>query len=358
MIPRWQSSLVVLACWVLWGLFNTSRLRFVADVDWPTALRFGLPDAMIWALLTPIPVYLVRRLPFDAGRWRIGIAVHLSAAVALSLTHSALDALLSAGREPAAVSSSVLFVKITRYTFHHNVMLYAVIVGIAYYLAHQRRLHERDLHASELRARLSEARLSALRMQLRPHFLFNVLHTISGLAEIDAGKSRKVVRQLGELLRMSLVAEDVKEIPLERELRFARLYLELERTRLGDRLEVEVDVAPGTEQCAVPVLILQPLVENAVLHGIARRIGPGSIRIGSSFAGDRLELTVWNDGPEVEGRRDRNGSGGIGLTNTRARLEEMYGGDQELTLVESETGLQVRISLPLRGVTRSTDAVA
>lgn len=358
MARRAQTYLVVLGCWVLWGLFNASRLRFVApDLDWPTALRFGVPDALIWALLTPIPIYLVRRFPITAGSPVKLVGVHLLAAVALPPIHSAIDATLNAIR--SADTWGVLFTKIFRFTFHHNVMMYAVVVGIAYYLAHQRRIRERDRHAAELRARLSEARLEALRMQLRPHFLFNVLHTISGLMDVDPGKGRKVVRQLGELLRMSLAADDVNEVPLERELRFVRLYLELERVRLGERLTVDIEAEPGTLRSAVPVLILQPLVENAVRHGIAKQTRGGHIEVRASVVGERLELVVEDDGPGMGSGTDRLGAQGVGIANTRARLRELYGDDHAFALERGAAGgLRAIVSLPRRAAGPSETLVA
>ena len=249
-----------------------------------------------------------------------------------------------------------LFAKIFRYTFHLNVMVYAVVVGIAYYLAHQRRARERDRRAAEMRVQLSEARLDTLRMQLRPHFLFNVLHTISGLMETDPGTGRKVVRQLGELLRMSLAADDVNEVALERELTFVRLYLELEQVRFGDRLVISIDAGPETQGCAVPVLILQPLVENAVRHGIAGSARGGRIAVRAAIAGDRLELVVEDDGPGLEPGAGEAGGRGVGIANTRARLRELYGDAHEIAFESGISGgLRVLVSIPRRQAAGPTE---
>jgi len=201
-------------------------------------------------------------------------------------------------------------------------------------------------HAAQLQAQLAEARMTALRMQINPHFLFNTLHAISTLVERDPRGVRRMVARLSELLRHTLDGGAEPEVRLEEEFEFLRRYLEIMQVRFQGRLETELAADPAILGALVPNLILQPLVENAIKHGTGELMGTGRIEVGARREGDRLTLTVRDNGP---GLRDPEGAvaEGVGLRNTRARLEELYGGEQSLSLRPAEGGRVVaEIRLP------------
>ena len=327
-IPRrWRWGLIAL-CWLVWGLFYATQLRLeVPNIDWRLALTYALPDAVLWIPLTPIPVALCRRFPLRRGAWLRHGLLHLAAAVAVALTHTALDTLVNLLRVDSS-SFGQLFNKLLYYGFQIKILLYLTLVGIAHYFARVESLREERRRASELRAQLSEARLEALRLQLRPHFLFNVLNTISGLMEDDPETSRRVVRRLGELLRMGLDDRGTREIPLRRELELTRAYLDIEEVRFQDRLRTRIEAPDETLDCAVPPFILQPIVENAMRWGMRPEAGT-RVKVKAAVNDGHLELRVVDDGP---GLRPETGGRGIGLANTRARLAELYGDEGELRL--------------------------
>jgi LytS/YehU family sensor histidine kinase len=213
---------------------------------------------------------------------------------------------------------------------------------------HQRRLRERELAASQLETQLVRADLQALKMQLQPHFLFNALHTIGSLVRTgDKDGAIRVVAGLGDLLRRVQDGGSQQEVALDQELEFVRAYLAIERIRFRDRLDVTIDVPDEVRDAVVPHLILQPLVENAIRHGIAQRRDAGRLQVRARQAGERLEVSVRDDGPGLPNGQPPGG--GIGLANARARLERLYGADCELTFGNAAgRGFEVRVSVPLR----------
>jgi LytS/YehU family sensor histidine kinase len=226
-------------------------------------------------------------------------------------------------------------------------IVYAAIVGAAHLLDYYQKFRERELLASQLGVRLAEARLLVLRMQLHPHFLFNTLNAISALMHSDIGLADRMLARLAELLRATLADPGSQEVILRRELAFLTPYLEIEQARMGNRLTVTVDVPADLHAARLPYLVLQPLVENAIRHGIAPRPGPGRLAVRGRRRGGRLELEVADDGPGLPPAEAF--SEGIGLSNTRARLRGLYGDDQSLTLRPGpDGGLTVTVSLPYR----------
>jgi LytS/YehU family sensor histidine kinase len=236
---------------------------------------------------------------------------------------------------------------------HVNALVYGIIVGVAHLLAYREAARARDLHAARLEAQLARARLHALRAQLHPHFLFNALHTVGLLFRTNRHEEGyDTLERLGALLRRMLDGggADEHEVPLGEELDFAREYLAIERTRLRDRLRVEVDAAPDALAARVPALLLQPLVENAVRHGIAPHSAAGRLTIRAWRDGTILRLHVSDDGPGPP-RGNGRASEGVGLRNTRERLRQLYGDAQRLTMgapPEGGGGCVVEVELPFR----------
>jgi LytS/YehU family sensor histidine kinase len=232
-----------------------------------------------------------------------------------------------------------------------NFLFYGLLLGIAHLGLYYRRYREREQAAEQLARGLTEARLQALKMQLQPHFLFNTLNAISALIPAEAKAAKRMLARLGDLLRITLEHEETQEVTLREELAFLEPYLEIEQARLGDRLTVVMKIAPETLDARVPHLILQPLVENAVRHGIAARIEPGRVDISASRGPDDrfLQLEIKDDGRGVDRENEVRTRKGVGLSNIRSRLEQLYGSEHRFRLVNrGEGGVLVQISLPYR----------
>lgn len=336
--------------WLAWGMINSARLGAVLELDWQTAIWYGLPDALIWATLTPLVVGLTRRTAASGEPFTRSLAFHVPAAVAVALLHTTADTSLAALRHLAdgqAAQFTPIFGRLLAHTFHINVLIYFLVAGFAYYILSSERLQHQDRLAAELRAQLTEARLSRLQMQLRPHFLFNALHAISSLMVTDPKLGQRVIRRLGDLLRMSLRTEDRHTIPLDQELEFVAAYLEVEKARFGDRLTVDVDVNATLGDCHVPALILQPLVENAVHHGVSLNVDGGRVSVRATGQNGCLRLEVTDDGPGLRTAPAVSESPGLGLANARERLEALYGEAYEFSIEPAEpTGTRVTIVLP------------
>ena len=229
-------------------------------------------------------------------------------------------------------------------------MIYWVILGGWLALNYYERFVTSELRRERLERNFSEARLNNLRLQLDPHFLFNALNTVSSQVERDPRLARRMIEHLGDLLRLSLDAKDRQEVTLAEELGFLDHYLAIQRIRFGDHLRIETDVAPDVQRASVPSLILQPLVENAVRHGLASRASGGTVTVTARAAGDRLDIRVQDDGVGLpRGWRLETGAG-VGLSVTRDRIAELHpNGSSRFTVTSRASGgTNVDISLPLR----------
>ncbi len=238
------------------------------------------------------------------------------------------------------------------YKLHLNILTYWAIVGATAGFDFYRRYREGELRASQLTAQLAKARLQALQMQLHPHFLFNTLNSISTLVHRDPEAADRMIARLSELLRMTLEDGGVQEVPLQKELEFLDRYLEIERTRFADRLTICMEIAPETLAARTPYFILQPLVENAIRHGVATRSRPGRVVVRSRRQDGMLVLEVQDDGPglamEASGGVGKP-KNGVGVSSTRARLEQLYGSSQQFELKNGADGGAIAvISFPFQ----------
>jgi len=228
------------------------------------------------------------------------------------------------------------------------VTTYLPIVLIAHVASYYRRFRRRELRTSQLQALLDKARLQSLKSQLQPHFLFNTLNSISALMLTNVEAADRMITRLGDLLRISLDTAGTQMTTLSRELEFVNCYIEIEKVRFEERLKVSIDVAPEALDASVPHLLLQPLVDNAIKHGIARLVSGGEIRISATRDGTDLHLEVRDNGPGFK-ESSRSPSRGVGLRITRERLETIYGQDQSVELLSlPEGGVAARVSIPLR----------
>jgi two-component system, LytTR family, sensor kinase len=364
---KWKLWLALLGAATLIGLIEGAQL-FVGlsamefQVSWSYALRSTMPSWYVLLMLLPGIVWLSQRFPFEPGRWRRGLPVHLVAAVVFAFLHIIVSSWLSqhalTGLESTWSLRESLSRLLTGY-FVLELVTYFAVVGAYTAYDYSRRFREREgqaaqlaVRASRLEASLSRAKLDSLRMQLNPHFLFNTLNAISVMAM--KGERQGVVRMimlLSDLLRLSL-DNNQQVVALRDELEILDRYLEIENVRFRDRLTLERDIQPGVLDAEVPSLLLQPLVENAIRHGISQRPGRGVVRVeAEAVGGEWLELRVLDTGPGVESTPSVDGTG-VGLANTRARLEQLYGGRQVLTLVSrAEGGACATVRLPLRRYT-------
>lgn len=347
------------------GVFFATRTYLLYNaypdnqLSWGRALLPALVSWYVWALLAPAILWLAARFRFERPRRGVALAVHLGAGLAFAVAHALLGHLAS------RAIPSLPEVELTRQFFvsrlHFNLITYLAIVAGWNLVDTYRRERERDLRASQLEARLAEARLRALQMQLHPHFLFNTLHAISTLMHRDVEAADRMLARLSDLLRLTLENAGTQEVRLKEELDFLERYLEIERTRFGDRLTVELDVDPAALDARIPNLILQPLVENAVRHGVAPRAEPGWIGLRAVRRDGELRVTIEDDGPgfpaesdpaaaDVEaGSASAPTTGGVGLANCRARLQQLYGDRARLELGAAPAGgLRVSLRIPYR----------
>ncbi|MGD8868654.1 MAG: histidine kinase, partial [Gemmatimonadales bacterium] len=295
-----------------------------------------------WALFTPVILWLRWRFPFSRDRWAGSLAVHIGASLVIawigSLAWVAAGQFL--GRFPPGADFLLRTSALTFVAFlHFDPVFYWIIIGLAYLLQYYQDSRERELRASQLETQLAAARLKALEMQLHPHFLFNALNTIAVLIRTDRNtQAVRMVTGLGELLRRALDGAGSQLVPLRDELEFLKRYLEIEQIRFGDRLTVDVSVDPRTTEGCVPYLILQPLVENAIRHGVGARVQPGNVWIDARRHDDRLQLTVRDDGPGLSEASGNKIGTGLGLSATQERLQRIYGTDHRFAIRGGERG--------------------
>ena len=342
---------------------STLTIKDPADIQITSLLVLNLAYWYLPASVTSSIFRLAHRFRFDAGNWLRALGVHAGAAGVFSFVHLAgmvgVRALLWPGMIKSASVSWPSFLQRQYLTnLDWALMTYSAIVGVSYALGYYRESQTRALKAAHLETRLVEARLKTLEAELHPHFLFNTLHAISTLVHSNPDGADRMISRLSDLLRITFGQSGAARVPLQEEIEFLQKYLDIEQTRFQDRLAVTYEVDAETLDAEVPRLILQPLVENAIKHGVSKRIGPGTIRIASGRDGDVLWLEVRDNGAGLTGATRNTVQGGVGLSNTRARLECLYGEAQSLEFSEGAEGLSVRMRLPFQRVPSGSDEAA
>lgn len=316
---------------------------------------------MGWALLALPIIALCQRVRINRGSWKRAAVVHLGAMIAFCAAHIALtnSASVASSRrimaERAAAGKPYMPVIWTaeykRSFFQYldwELLAYGAIAGMSHAAFFAREAHRRELRSAQLEKHLVEAQLQTLQRQLQPHFLFNTLHAISALMHRDVEAADRMLTRLSDLLRMTLDTVGRQQITLKDEVDFLRKYLQIEQTRLGDRLTVQWEIDGETLDCLVPNLVLQPLVENAIKHGIALKSEGGTLRIRARHEGQMLWMEVEDDGlgPSESGLQSLKT--GIGLSNTRARLSHHYGANYRFEFHKRVGAFAVVIVLPWR----------
>ena len=350
--------------WTGFGLFYfsqglTQRLVFHDPNPWWRYLVAWLLGVYIWALLTPVILWFGRRFAIEQSNWKRRTAIHLALSAGFSIFDLVLENALYLRLHlfPSANPDlRAIFTQVIVRGFHGGVLDYWIVLGLQWGVLYYRRYRERSqevhqfqLRASELQSQLVSAQLNVLKMQLQPHFLFNTLNAIMVLVRQQRGRdAEQMLGHLSDLLRGVLEDLDSQEISLRRELEYLRLYLSIEQVRFADRLKVEIQADPITQEASVPQLILQPLVENAVRHGIGRSSSAGAILIRATVNNANVEIRVQDDGPGfpagLSSKRE-----GIGLANTRARLRQLYGEEASVSIEDGEVrGAVVTMRFPFR----------
>jgi len=305
----------------------------------------------VWLTLTPFIVAAARRFPFGHTsriRWVLG---QLLLGGVFSLVHSVVGSLIRMGigiavyRDLLSATVAAFYLGVGR-----NYLTYALIAAAYQALAYHQTIREREREAARLEVDLAEAKLSTLENRLRPHFLFNTLNAVAALVREDPAAAESMIGQLSDLLRASLRTDARTEVRLEDELHLVRQYLAIQQARFQDRLQISVEISEAARAAYVPQLILQPLVENAIRHGIAPRESGGSVWVFADRPDGRLRLTVEDDGVGIGNSPPASAGGGIGLTGLRSRLAHIYGPNQRVDVMDRKpAGTRVMVEIPFRG---------
>jgi len=356
---RWTTLLpVAVVFWSLVAMMNATQLYVgLRGEGFPFANRltpfliWQESFWLIWALLTPVVAWLAARHPLRVAA--APILIHLAAGFACATIRAGGGEflMLHFSPFPREQDPRTFLERVggrMTSTLHIEMLVYWGLVTVFHAFDFYAKYRDREVAASRLERQLVSAQLETLRLQLDPHFLFNALHSIATLIrERENEPAVKMLTDLSQLLRQSLNTSGRQKVPLSGELDILRHYIDIQETRFPDRLHVALDVERGAEQALVPTLILQPLVENAIRHGIARLDRPGRVTIAAHRANGRLQLEVSDDGPGLD-TPSREAGAGVGLDNTRARLAGLYGSGQTFALENrAGGGVTASITLPL-----------
>lgn len=347
--------------WTVAGLFFfsqglTERLVSHDTTPWWHYLAGWLLGVYVWALLTPAILWLGRKFPIARRNGLRHAALHLLFSACISVFELTVEGALFSSLHLFPPDFHRALIQLLARGFHGGVLNYWIVLGAQWAILYYRRYQERSeevlkfaLRSSELQSQLVGAQLSALKMQLQPHFLFNTLNAITVLVrQQKSHDAERMLGHLGDLLRGVLEEVDAQEVSLRRELEYLQLYLSIERVRFADRLRVEISADPATQQASVPHLILQPIVENAIRHGIGKSSSAGRILISTARIEGSVEIRVQDDGPGFS-RGHCAEHEGIGLANTRARLQQLYGEDAGMEIGNGHGGgATVTLRFPFR----------
>jgi signal transduction histidine kinase len=351
---RWP--LVLLVATMLSIVSSVLAVQFTVSMGksaahWRSIVVLNFSYWYIWALFTPAIVWLSQHFRLERQSLLRALAVHVPGVALFSFAHIAVMGAVQWWLAATAGRSLSWWLEVKRsalQTFDWEMMTYWAIAGLSHAVLYYRESRDRAVRASQLETRLVEAQMATLQQQLQPHFLFNTLHAISTLMHRDVEAADRTLMSLSDLLRMTLDNVGQQEITLQAELDFVSKYLEIERTRFADRLIVTFNIDPVALDSLVPSLLLQPLVENAIKHGIAKKAGPGHIEISAKNLHGKLWIEVRDDGAGLSESGLAALQKGIGVSTTRARLQHQFGADFRFEFHRQEPGLAVVIAVPWR----------
>jgi two-component system LytT family sensor kinase len=353
-VKKW---LAIFGIWTLFALFFTSQ-SFLQQQLFPNPpsfwkiLSWQLASGWIWFAFMPVILWLIKKFPLDNANWWTNIPLHLVFSILISLGQLSIDAYLlpMLGYTPGGPFTSYwhaykVFLMIN---IHFGIGIYWGALGINHTIKYYQKYQERELKTSQLEARLAQSRLQVLKFQLQPHFLFNTLNTISELIYRDPESAERMITDLSDLLRLSLEKLEVQEVSLQQELDFLNKYVEIEQIRFHDRLKIEMNVAPETLDAQVPNMILQPLVENAIKHGISPLSQGGTIKVGAERRNGSLLLSVSDNGVGLTNLDISAIPEGVGLKNTKSRLRHLYGEKHKFEIHPEKKGLTLNLTIPYK----------
>jgi signal transduction histidine kinase len=345
---------VLLGIATVFGVSSTIQAYWLSRVSGdsePMGVHLLILNLVYWyvpALLAPIVVRLATQYQIRRGSLTKFAAVHLTGALAYTLIHTAAMLGTRAALMNGHFTKGWWYAARVEYLTQLDwmFMTYLFLVGLAHALEFRRESDRRAVDSAQLEMRLVEAQLQALQRQLHPHFLFNTLNAIAGLMRSDVDAADRMMDRLGDLLRMTLNTSNIQEVSLKEELEVLQKYLDIEQVRLGERMTVNIDIDPDALDAQLPNFLLQPLVENAVRHGIATRVEPGQLGISATRRANRLTIDILNSGDGVPPHRLTLLNQGVGLANTRARLEHRYPNDHSLVFSNADPGFRVTVNIP------------
>lgn len=357
----WLKWTILFGFWTLFSFLYANQIYFEMrhtpgmNHSWWRIAFWQLMVWYTWGCLTPIILGLGRRFPGEGAAWLRGLLVHLPLSLVVAAIHVAASTYLKMLIEPFDVWSSKdpflsQYSNELRGFFLFDFFVFWAILGVGFAFDYRERYRERESLASQLRAQLAQAQLESLKVQLHPHFLFNTLHTIAGLVRSNERQPAvNMIAGLSDLLRRALESADEQEVPLREEIKFTELYLDIQKVRFSDRLTVRTEIAADTLDALVPNLLLQPLVENAIRHGISLNESAGLILISACRVGGMLHINVCDDGPGLQSGWRMEESDGIGLANTSERLKHLYGTEHRFELHNgAKGGVTAAVAIPFR----------
>jgi two-component system, LytTR family, sensor kinase len=361
---RWVRILFYIALWTCFALLYAIQLYLVygnrSDVralTWDQALTREFSYWSVWAVLTPLIFFLSNKFRIGYNNWIRNIPFHIIAAMLFAIIHFLIYITLIWLFDPPILmifsdrGADSFLTNLTRsiviMNFNTRYIIYWIILFLSHAIYYYKRFREGERIAMELRTELAEAHLHVLKFQLHPHFLFNTLNSISSLMHTNSALADKMITKLSDFLRLTLTKVGLQEVTLKEELDILQNYLDIEQIRFGNRLKIQYDIHHSVYDALVPNLILQPIVENAITHGIADRHEGGEILIRALPQNGQLLIQVTDTGKGIHGTSLNGYHAGIGLKNTRARLQQLYGGDYNLVLSRTnDSGSTVSIRIP------------
>lgn len=353
---RWRW---IAAVWSAGALFEASQSVFIMHAEgrhhpWPPLFGTELVSWLPWALATPLVIHLARRYPIVRGVSLHTACVHLAAFAAISVVYESWSTVLQMAFNPWGNRNWPTFLDTWTVSLIYQILtfviVYALIVTVTFLIDARESVARQAAEAARLNEELSNAQLAALRRQIEPHFMYNALNSIAGLVRDRLNDAAVgMIVGLSEFLRRSSADSHRSQVALQEEVEYLQRYLDIQKLRFGERLRVNVDIPAELLGALVPNLLLQPLVENAIKHGISKRIAGGTVRILGARQGSHLCLSIYNDGPGLPPDGETAAEGGVGLRNLRTRLQILHGDESGLQLRRAQPGgVEVLVTLPFK----------
>jgi two-component system LytT family sensor kinase len=348
---RWGRWAALALLWTILGLlFSVPGL---STPNWKRMLLSSLAQWWSWGIVTPLIFAFDARLPFSERQLGRRILAHLLPSLVFTLFYLYVFAAMSAlvGVSPwSTLAGTRLLVNALRGGILWSWLVYWLLFGARQTFRYYEHYLQSELRLERMERNLSQARLNALRMQLDPHFLFNALNTVSAQVERDPRLALRIIEHLGDLLRLSLEARDRQQVPLAEEMAFLEHYVAIQKIRFGSTLRIDTEIDPDVKYALVPCFIVQPLVENAIRHGISRRASGGAVTVTAQRCEQRVEIRITDDGVGLPAGWTLEKGKGLGLSVTGERIAGLHpNGESRFTVTpRSDGGTEVQISLPLR----------